>query len=103
MCSIMGMIKRTVPCETLKRHFDATVSRGPDMSRIEEAGEGWICFHRLAIMGLHEEGMQPFLLGKNKVVCNGEIYGFRRLKEELQKEYSFQSDSDCELILPLYE
>ena len=53
MCSIMGMIKRTVPFETLKQHFDATVSRGPDMSRIEEAGEGWICFHRLAIMGLH--------------------------------------------------
>ena len=58
MCSIMGVIKRTVPFETLKQHFDATVSRGPDMSRIEEAGEGWICFHRLAIMGLHEEGMQ---------------------------------------------
>ena len=103
MCSIMGVINRTVPFETLKQHFDATVSRGPDMSRIEEAGEGWICFHRLAIMGLHEEGMQPFTLGKNKVICNGEIYGFRRLKEELQGEYSFRSDSDCELILPLYE
>ncbi len=38
------------------------------------------------------------------VVCNGEIYGFRPLKEELtEKGYTFRSDSDCEILLPLYE
>jgi len=48
--------------------------------------------------------MQPFLLGGNAVVCNGELYGFRRTKEELiAKGYTFISDSDCEIILPLYE
>lgn len=103
MCSIMGMLKRTVSPEELQRAFGATVSRGPDMSRTENAGEGVLCFHRLAIMGLHEEGMQPFSLGKSKAVCNGEIYGFRKLKEELSKDYEFRSESDCELILPLYE
>lgn len=37
-------------------------------------------------------------------VCNGELYGFRKLKKELEaKGYSFVSGSDCELILPLYE
>ncbi|MGN1042068.1 MAG: asparagine synthase B, partial [Christensenellales bacterium] len=60
-------------------------------------------FHRLAIMGLSEEGMQPFSLNGNFLVCNGEIYGFRRLKRELEKEYSFRSGSDCEILLPLYE
>jgi asparagine synthase (glutamine-hydrolysing) len=36
-------------------------------------------------------------------VCNGELYGFRQQKEELEaKGYTFQSDSDCELLLPLY-
>ena len=103
MCSIMGMPRRTLPRDVLEAHFDETVSRGPDMTRIEEAGEGWLCFHRLAIMGLHEEGMQPFRLGRNAVVCNGEIYGFRELKQGLSGEYTFRSDSDCELILPLYE
>ncbi|MBQ7535395.1 MAG: asparagine synthase B [Stomatobaculum sp.] len=103
MCSIMGMPRRTMPQDILQKHFEATVSRGPDMSRIVPAGDGWLCFHRLSIMGLHEEGMQPFHLGKSAVICNGEIYGFRALKEELSKEYTFQSDSDCELILPLYE
>ena len=38
------------------------------------------------------------------VVCNGELYGFSKEKAELEKEgYSFKSDSDCEIILPLYE
>ena len=74
------------------------------MSKVVDVGDGFLAFHRLAIMGLHEEGMQPFNLGKNYVVCNGEIYGFRPLKEQLIKEgYTFESDSDCEILLPLYE
>jgi asparagine synthase (glutamine-hydrolysing) len=72
------------------------------MSRIEKAGPGYLCFHRLAIMGLHEEGMQPFHLDGDMAVCNGELYLFRPLKAELSKEYEFVSDSDCEIILPLY-
>src|SRR5699024_4430845 len=46
----------------------------------------------------------PFSLHKNYLVCNGEIYGFRVLKERLiRKGYHFESDSDCEILLPLYE
>ncbi len=103
MCSIMGFTKLSLSEEELHEYFDRTRSRGPDMSRIERAGEGCLCFHRLAIMGLHEEGMQPFRLGKNACVCNGELYGFRPLKKEMEEDgYAFQSDSDCEIILPLY-
>ena len=47
--------------------------------------------------------MQPFTLNGSAVVCNGEIYGFEKLRRELSAEYSFQSDSDCEVLLPLYE
>ena len=37
------------------------------------------------------------------MVCNGEIYGFEALKRELlAKGYSFRSESDCEVLLPLY-
>ena len=103
MCAIMGFTRQTLSEEEIRVFFDRTKSRGPDMSRMKKAGQGLLCFHRLAIMGLEETGMQPFHLGKDMCVCNGELYGFRPLKRELEKKgYVFQSGSDCELLLPLY-
>lgn len=104
MCSILGTTSKTISKEELKPYFDRTIPRGPDMSKLIETPIGYLGFHRLAIMGLHPEGMQPFELDGNIAVCNGEIYGFRQMKKELQeKGYSFISDSDCEVILPLYK
>lgn len=102
MCSIMGFEKRSIPFDEMLEAFSRSTSRGPDMSRVEEAGKGWLCFHRLAIMGLTETGMQPFSLDGDMVVCNGELYGFRPIKEALSRRYEFESESDCELLLPLY-
>ena len=102
MCSIMGFTAQTLSEEEIRKYFDRTRSRGPDMSRLEKAGGGCLCFHRLAIMGLHEEGMQPFHLDGDMCVCNGELYLFRPLKKELSEKYEFKSGSDCEIILPLY-
>ena len=103
MCSIMGCRKAKLSIDEFLKGFDKTLSRGPDASRIIPVKDGFLAFHRLAIMGLNEEGMQPFTLGKNSLVCNGEIYGFRTLKTNLeQKGYTFKSDSDCEILLPLY-
>ena len=103
MCSIMGFTKLNIDADTLWEYFGRTVSRGPDMSRVEKAGDGCLCFHRLAIMGLHEEGMQPFHLDGDMCVCNGELYLFRPLKKRMEDDgFVFQSGSDCEIILPLY-
>ena len=102
MCSIMGFTSKLLSPDEIRPFFDRTLSRGPDMSRIERTGSGYLCFHRLAIMGLTEEGMQPFHLGEDMCVSNGELYLFRPLKAELEREYSFKSGSDCEIILPLY-
>ena len=102
MCSIMGFEKKTLSLDEIQPYFDRTLSRGPDMSRILETPSGYLCFHRLAIMGLTEAGMQPFHLDGDYVVCNGEIYGFRAIKEKLAEKYSFQSESDCEILLPMY-
>ena len=88
MCSIIGFSKRSIPLALAREGFDETVSRGPDMSRFVEAGEGWLGFHRLAIMGLHPEGMQPFELDSDMVVCNGELYGFRPWKKKLSEKYT---------------
>ena len=72
------------------KHFDRTLSRGPDMSRLTEIPCGCLGFHRLAIMGLNESGMQPFERDGSYVVCNGELYGFRPLKKRLEEKYTFQ-------------
>ena len=102
MCSIMGFSSKDLSKEEVKEYFDRTVSRGPDMSRIVETKSGYLCFHRLAIMGLNEAGMQPFALDGDMVVCNGELYGFRPVREKLKEKYEFASDSDCEILLPLF-
>lgn len=103
MCAIMGFSTKKLDKHEIWEYFDRTLSRGPDMSRLMDTGSGWLCFHRLAIMGLTEAGMQPFELDGDMVVCNGELYGFRPLKRQLtEKGYEFKSGSDCEIILPLY-
>ena len=103
MCSIMGYQGNSITLEDFKEHFDKTISRGPDMQKILQYKDAVLGFERLAIMGLSPEGMQPFELNGKAIVCNGEIYGFRKLKKELEKEYTFVSESDCEILLPLYE
>lgn len=104
MCSIMAYCSDGTAFELFKTAFDKTVSRGPDDSKIVDTGKGLLGFHRLAIMGLQPEGMQPFELDGSYVICNGEIYGFERIKQLLQeKGYSFKSGSDCEILLPLYK
>ena len=103
MCSIFCCTSKQIDKEKMRECFDKTLSRGPDMTMIDETSSGYMGFHRLAIMGLNVEGMQPFWAGKNMLVCNGEIYGFRKIKKELQeKGYIFHSDSDCEILLPMY-
>ena len=103
MCSIMGYCSAGADRGLFDKGFTRTISRGPDDSRVVDTGAGLLGFHRLAIMGLHPQGMQPFERDGSYVVCNGEIYGFEAMRDQLQaKGYSFQSDSDCEILLPLY-
>ena len=104
MCSIIGYIGTAITAQEVRPYFDATKTRGPDMTRMLPLNPGFLGFHRLSIMGLDERGMQPFVRSSRAVVCNGEIYGFRKIKKELEaKGYRFAGDSDCELLLPLYE
>ena len=103
MCSIIGCCGPVADREAFQRGFARTQSRGPDDSRVIPAGEGLLGFHRLSIMGLTPEGMQPFQLAGSFAVCNGEIYGFEKLKQELtDRGYTFHSGSDCEILLPMY-
>ena len=103
MCSIMAWCGKDYQERAFVEALDQTISRGPDDRRIMETKGGLLGFRRLSIMGLTPEGMQPFALGGCGLVCNGEIYGFKKIRKQMMdKGYSFKSDSDCEVLLPLY-
>lgn len=103
MCSIMGYCSSSAVLSNFMEGFQKTISRGPDDTKVVDTGNGILGFHRLAIMGLAPSGMQPFKLGDSYVVCNGEIYGFEKIKKALSEKYTFESDSDCEILLPMYQ
>ena len=69
MCSIMVYCGRHAKRDKFEEGFARTISRGPDESRIIEFPVGLMGFHRLAIMGLTPEGMQPFQHKRNCLVC----------------------------------
>ncbi len=109
MCTIMCCCGKKSGITKVNEGLKATVSRGPDNQRVVEIKNsdaeisGIMGFQRLSIMGLTPEGMQPFYLNGSYAVCNGEIYGFKKIRQELiEKGYSFKSGSDCEILLPLY-
>jgi asparagine synthase (glutamine-hydrolysing) len=108
MCGITGIFdifsKRKIEHELLVKMSDTIVHRGPDESGFwmnENVGFG---FRRLSIVDL-KHGHQPFFNHDKSIVsiCNGEIFNFRQLREDLEKkDYSFKTECDVEVIIPLY-
>ena len=92
MCSILCYAGKDVTKETMEGYLLKTKMRGPDAQQVVETEFGYLGFARLAIMGLTPDGMQPFQRDGSWVICNGEIYGFRKIKKELEERgYQFQS------------
>lgn len=102
MCGFLTMDSREYPLEQFKQALHMVDDRGPDMSRVELFDESTFGFARLSIMDLSEKGMQPFNYNDCELVCNGEIYNYPALKKNLEESYTCKSDSDCEVLLPLY-
>ncbi|MBM4343751.1 MAG: asparagine synthase B [Deltaproteobacteria bacterium] len=78
--------------------------RGPDWSGVWSNDRAILAHERLAIVDvLH--GAQPLRSADSRKVLavNGEIYNHRELRTGLACPYPFATDSDCEVILPLYE
>ena len=104
MCSIFGYLGTAISEEELMKAFVKTHSRGPDMAQTLQVKDVFLGFHRLAIMGLNYHGMQPFEIGGSYLVCNGEIYCFRPIREKMIKDgLAIHSESDCEILLPMYK
>ncbi|MCP4460010.1 MAG: asparagine synthase B [Cytophagales bacterium] len=76
--------------------------RGPDWSGIFSNENAILAHERLAIVD-PTSGGQPLVSNDGKLVLavNGEIYNHLELRKDL--DYNFQTESDCEVILPLYQ
>lgn len=102
MCGFLFTSEEKMGREKFKESYDNIYHRGPDNQTIDE-GNGFWGFHRLSIMDLSSNGNQPFSHNGKKLICNGEVYNFLHLKELLKGSYEFKSESDCEVLIPLYE
>jgi len=108
MCGILGIFNLQQDVETLRpqalnmskkqRH------RGPDWSGIFTCKDAILVHERLSIVD-PTSGKQPLFStdGTLALAVNGEIYNHRQLKKELNKPHTFQTQSDCEVIIALYQ
>ena len=78
--------------------------RGPDWSGIFNNAKSIMTHERLAIVD-PTSGKQPlFSEDKNLVLAaNGEIYNHIELRKQFEGSYNFQTKSDCEVIISLYQ
>jgi len=78
--------------------------RGPDWSGIYSDDKAILAHERLAIVD-PASGKQPLFSPDNSLVlaANGEIYNHRTLRKQFKGKYEFRTESDCEIILALYQ
>ena len=78
--------------------------RGPDWSGVYDNKKAILAHERLAIVD-PTSGKQPLFNSDKSLVlaANGEIYNHQEIKKQLKNAYEFQTKSDCEVILALYQ
>ncbi|WP_241609321.1 asparagine synthase B [Rosenbergiella australiborealis] len=108
MCSIFGVLdlqtettelrKKALELSGLMRH------RGPDWSGIFSDDHAILAHERLSIVDVNNGAQPLYNADRTHVLAvNGEIYNHHTLREQLRDKYEFQTDSDCEVILALYQ
>ncbi|WP_168404962.1 asparagine synthase B [Erwinia amylovora] len=108
MCSIFGVLDlKSDPAELRKKALELSRlmrHRGPDWSGVYADEHAILAHERLSIVDVNN-GAQPLYNAAHTHVLavNGEIYNHQALRAELSDRYEFQTDSDCEVILALYQ
>lgn len=78
--------------------------RGPDWTGVYTGNNAILSHERLAIVDPFS-GKQPLVSDDGKIILavNGEIYNHKSIREEFKGKYNFKTQSDCEVIIPLYK
>ena len=115
MCGIWSIFSdNTISKDVMKKHlskFDSIKNRGPDKTILRKFDKAVFGFQRLAIIDESYISDQPFIRTFNNgdkgpvtmtMICNGEIFNYKELIRDHELT-DLQTDSDCEVILSLYE
>ncbi len=108
MCSIFCILdirgEQTKLRDTAVRCSGLMKHRGPDWAGVWQNDRAILAHQRLAIVDV-ETGAQPLKnLADTHILCvNGEIYNHKQLESQLSAPFEFQTKSDCEVILALYD
>lgn len=106
MCGICGIYEKAQDHQALVTDMCRILAhRGPDAWSVYQSGDVTLGHRRLSIIDL-ETGDQPIFNADKSlaIIYNGEIYNYRELRQPLlEKGVTFQTSSDTEVILKLYE
>ncbi|HEY3384193.1 MAG TPA: asparagine synthase B [Vicinamibacterales bacterium] len=111
MCGILTILNidgtRSNPAELRRQALVMAKKlrhRGPDWSGIYSDEHAVLAHERLSIVDV-EHGAQPLIdrLEGTVLSVNGEIYNHKALQRGLRRPHDFQTLSDCEVILYLYD
>ncbi len=104
MCGIFSYISRSQhknPYDTVFTNFNKIKNRGPNNTQYEIINNVFLGFHRLSINDVTSAGNQPMKYKDYYLICNGEI--FNHLDIKYKYGFKTNSNSDCEIILHLYD
>ena len=108
MCGIVCAFDLKQDSETLRPQIlemsKKLRHRGPDWSGIYHSKNAILGHERLAIVD-PASGKQPLYSQDGTIVlaANGEIYNHLELRKKFEGKYSFRTESDCEIILALFQ
>ena len=110
MCGIFFICSKNKISEVEEGFVDQALNmlrhRGPDAHGIYKSNDGHtILGHtRLEIVGLGDQGKQPFLNNEKALIYNGEIYNIQTLKQtDLLKNIKFETSTDTEVLHKLLD
>lgn len=107
MCGIFTILNNNdniLISETTLNAFQKGKHRGPEYSILKNTSiQTLMGFHRLAINGLDIGSHQPITIDDIILICNGEIYNYKKLYSLLPNRVHAQTNSDCEIIIHMYK